>query len=103
MTGLAPNSVTLVVLSATTADKPFKDGKLCLGGKVMRLWKHLNSGKDGSLQVPDLLNLLVIGGPKLAVQPGDVWNFQAWYRDPNASPCNTKSNLTNGYTISFVP
>jgi hypothetical protein len=58
MTGLATNSVTLVVLSTQTADKPFKDGKLCLGGSVKRLWKHLNSGKDGILQVPGLLNLL---------------------------------------------
>jgi hypothetical protein len=103
MTGLATNSVTLVVLSTQTADKPFKDGKLCLGGSVKRLWKHLNSGKDGTLQVPGLLNLLAIGPPFLSVQPGDAWNFQAWYRDPNASPCGNKSNLTNGYAITFVP
>ena len=33
-----------------------------------------------------------------AVQPGETWNFQAWFRDKN--PTST-SNFTDGLSILF--
>jgi len=105
ITGLPPSSVTLILLSSQTAELPFKDGKLCLGGTVWRLWKHFNSGQTGSLQIPNIANLFAIGGPFIVFAPGQIWHFQSWYRDPPATgtSCGLKSNLTNGYTVAFLP
>jgi hypothetical protein len=35
-----------------------------------------------------------------AIDPGDTWRFQAWYRDP-AGPCGTGFNLSNGLEVTF--
>ncbi|MCP4035984.1 MAG: hypothetical protein GY733_03545 [bacterium] len=34
--------------------------------------------------------------PRTAVQPGDTWNFQCWYRDNNPGPT---SNFTDAVTV----
>ena len=36
--------------------------------------------------------------PVVAVQPGDTWFFQAWYRDNNPTPT---SNFSDGIQIDF--
>lgn len=36
------------------------------------------------------------------IQPGDVRQFQAWYRDPGG-PCGHSSNLSNAVEITFEP
>jgi hypothetical protein len=105
LSGLPTSCVTLILLGAQTGEKPFKDGKLCLSGTIWRLWKHFNSGQTGAFQVPEVANLFAIGGPYIVFAPGETWNFQSWYRDPPASStaCGMKSNLTNGYTVTFQP
>ena len=35
-----------------------------------------------------------------AIEPGESWNFQVWYRDPNG-PCNSTFNLTNAVPVDF--
>jgi hypothetical protein len=39
------------------------------------------------------------GGLPAAVQAGETWNFQAWFRDMNPGPT---SNLTNGLQVTFA-
>ena len=62
-------------------------GNLCLGIPVVRLSEQvaggvLNSGPDGvftfSLDLTDLRQLAVL-------KPGDLWYFQAWFRDQQES------------------
>jgi len=37
------------------------------------------------------------------INPGETWHFHAWYRDPSLGPCATGANLTNLYSVTFVP
>ena len=73
-------------------------GNLCLGGTIGRFIIQIRfSGPEGSFSIPlDIANL----PPPLnsAVQPGETWNFQSWFRDKNP---NTTSNFTDGLAITF--
>ena len=78
---------------------PGSQGNLCLSGSIGRYNQDIkNSGAGGefSLQL-DLANTPAPGGP-VAIQPGETWNFQAWFRDDN--PGST-SNFTDGVSITF--
>ncbi|MEL6431366.1 MAG: hypothetical protein AAFZ87_00855 [Planctomycetota bacterium] len=77
-------------------------GSLCLGGQIGRFQNleqifQADGGGRGSLRVD--LTAIPQTTWTVAVQPGETWNFQAWYRDP-ASP-STISNFTEGLEITF--
>ena len=56
----------------------------------------LNTGREGSFSLfIDLTNVPQPTGP-VAVDPGDIWNFQCWFRDA-VWGC---SNLSDGYEIN---
>ncbi len=77
-------------------------GNLCLGGAVGRYvgpGQVQQAGLNGRIELP--LDLTMVPQPLgfVSVMAGDVWNFQAWYRDSiNGMPT---SNFTNGLTVSF--
>lgn len=73
-------------------------GTLCLGGSIARVLSSVqSSGPDGRLEYAlDLTAIPLL--PSTAVQPGEVWNFQAWHRDLNPS---ATSNFSGGATITF--
>ena len=56
-----------------------------------------DSGPGGTFAMPVDLTALPLS-PPVAVQAGETWNFQAWFRDFN--PGNT-SNFTDGYSVLF--
>jgi hypothetical protein len=57
-----------------------------------------NSGPVGQIDlVLDVSALPRPTGP-VAIQPGETWCFQCWYRDANP---NVTSNFSNGVTIMF--
>lgn len=104
-TRMPVNAVTIVITAPDQQALPFKDGKLCVAGPLTRLFKHNNTGQAGAIDFQD-----VLAGFKLNAQPklfaaGETANFQLWFRDAPAalSPCGGKSNLTNGYQITFTP
>ena len=77
-------------------------GSLCLGGQIGRFQNleqifQTDGGGRGSLRI-DLAAMPQATGT-VAVQAGETWNFQAWYRDP-AAP-STTSNFTEGLEIAF--
>jgi hypothetical protein len=49
--------------------------------------------------VVGLSNSLPPGGH---IQAGQIWHFQAWFRDP-AGPCGQGSNMTNAVRVMFEP
>lgn len=74
-------------------------GNLCLSGSIGRYNKQVaKTGPAGVLQLLlDLQNTPTPSGP-VAIQPGETWHFQAWYRDKNPS---ATSNFTDGTTVTF--
>jgi len=78
---------------------PGSQGILCLGSGIGR-WNSnvLNTG-SGSLSMPiDLTSVPTPGGP-VAVQPGETWHFQLWFRDMNPT---ATSNFTDGLMVTFL-
>ncbi len=77
-------------------------GTLCLGGSIGRYvgpGQVLNSGAAGAFEL--VLDLTQHPTPTglVAVQAGETWNFQAWYRD--AVGGTPVSNFTSGRSIAF--
>ena len=73
---------------------PGSNGYLCLGtANIGRYNGNVGQGPSFSLQL-DLTSMPV--NPPVAVQPGDTWNFQAWYRDVGNS-----NNFTDAVSIDF--
>ncbi len=77
-------------------------GNLCLAGSIGRFvgpGQVQNSGLDGVIDlVVDPSALPQPLGP-VAVQPGETWNFQAWFRDGNPQ---ATSNFSNGIEVMFL-
>lgn len=78
------------------AGVPFGDGLRCAGGAVVRL-EALAADLSGLATTT--VALAAAGG----VSAGDVRRYQAWYRDPQGSPCGTSFNLSNGLELVWQP
>lgn len=102
-TRIPKHSVTLLLIGDTANDVPFKDGELCVGGKVERLDAHKNSGKDGRGRFDHVIQGFL--DQNRVIEAGDTFYFQLWFRDAPAknTPCGGKSNTSNGYMITFEP
>ncbi len=77
---------------------PASQGNICLTGNIGRYDRVANiiQGPTGSIRI-DLTAIPV--NPPVAVQPGDTWNFQCWYRDNNPGPT---SNFTDAVSVTFM-
>ncbi|MCC7012306.1 MAG: hypothetical protein IT454_07090 [Planctomycetes bacterium] len=88
------------------ASKPpstFNDGLRCIDAPTLR-YALQNSGLAGTMTLgPGLAALSAARfGPNGAIDPGETWYFQCWYRD-GAGPCNQDSNVTNAVKVTFGP
>lgn len=85
-------------LSATGggAGNPFGDGLRCAGSGIVRLEVLFATGAGTARTTTPIA---ATGG----VLPGDVRDYQLWYRDPVGTPCGSTFNLTNGVEISWTP
>ncbi len=77
-------------------------GDLCVGGSIGRFvgpGQVQNSGTMGGFSLA--IDLTQIPQPVsfVAVQPGETWNFQAWYRDAVGGVAT--SNFTDGISVNF--
>ncbi|MCP3915889.1 MAG: hypothetical protein GY711_10060 [bacterium] len=77
------------------------NGHFCLGGGPL-LGRYdgqvQNSGPGGTFSIPIDLTAVPIGAApgSIAIQPGDTWNFQAWFRD-----IGNTNNFTDAVSIVF--
>lgn len=74
-------------------------GHLCLGGGIGRHVSQIGSASaSGSITIDVDLGALPRPAPPFhrAVQPGETWNFQTWYRDGG------DSNFTDGVSVTFL-
>jgi hypothetical protein len=72
----------------------FGDGLRCAGGAVVR---HGVQAADALGAASWPTGLAAAAGWSV----GDTRFFQAWYRDPQASPCGSGFNLSNGVSVTF--
>lgn len=96
----APNFQFGIVYMGTVqiGPLPFADGLRCVGGNICRLPLR-NTGATGSYSYgPGIIGLA--GAAGCPVFPGDIWNFQGWFRDP-AGPCGNGFNLSNAVEVTF--
>lgn len=77
-------------------DLPFGDGRLCIGGSVLRFALGRPRGEvlfgDVDNTVPPFVG---------QVNPGSTWYFQAWFRDPESG--GTGFNTSDALVITFEP
>ena len=74
-------------------------GNLCLGGGIGYYKSSIvSSGASGQFSLQLDLTQTPTPAGFVAVQAGETWNFQAWYRD--RSPGRT-TNFTDGISITF--
>lgn len=74
-------------------------GDLCLGGQIGRFRTNIVPASDNGTmsRTIDLMTLPLT--PVQAVQAGETWNFQTWFRDQN--PGST-SNFSEAIAVSFL-
>lgn len=78
-------------------------GNLCLSGSVGRYvgpGQIMNSGVAGQLTLPLNLNQTPQPNGLIAIQPGQTWSFQTWFRDSVSG--TPTSNFTDGITVNFL-
>jgi len=83
-----------------TTQVPLGNGFLCVSSGSMSIARL----PPAVAQANALRHGLNFAAPPFAaakILPGSTWNFQAWYRDPQAG--GTGSNLSDGMTVHFIP
>lgn len=101
-TSLPLRSYGYLLASQTQDNVPMglgSDGVWCLGGAVAGFRSQTQlTGDLGDFEVAPNLSSFPIGQGSVAVQVGETWNFQVWYRDANR---DATSNFTDALTITF--
>ncbi|MFT7679783.1 MAG: hypothetical protein ACI8QC_003788, partial [Planctomycetota bacterium] len=96
--GLPTNQFGIFFYGPDQVQLPFGNGVRCVGGQLFRL-PVLHSGAEGIFSYAfDSQNPLEPSGQ---VAAGQVWNFQAWYRDPAAA--GASFNVSDAHAILFTP
>jgi len=98
---------TFAMLLGSLAQRnvPFGDGRLCVGGGGVRIWRfQLRNSRQwgatvyGAGLVARSHMFFAIGH----INSGDTWYFQTFYRD-TFGPCGGGRNLSNNVEITFTP
>ena len=99
VSGCPPTELGIFIMGQFNAQSPFGDGWLCVSGGVHRLAPavSLSTSGAGSLQ----LDLTDPNSPAALIAPDSDWQFQFWYRDPQAA--GSGFNLSNGLSAHFCP
>jgi len=101
-TQLSPVTFGLMFMGPmSTSAIPLGAGLRCASGALVR-FASAGTGAIGALvEGPGLIAATQPLGPANAINVGETWTFQFWYRD-NAGPC-ASVNLTNALRITFQP
>ena len=103
---LPTNKPGIFFMGGSKTQSPFGDGLRCVGAGGIGLFRFLppvNSGSAGQASLgPGIVARSQNFGGAGAIDPGETWNFQFWYRDP-MGPCGTAFNLSSARAITFQP
>lgn len=100
--GLPPHALGLFFVGTDADSFPVSGGTLCVGGLVGAVLGPsgpFEAGVNGTFEAQLDIGALPIPGGPIRVVPGDLWHFQAWYRD--LTPGAPMSRLTNALAIPF--
>ncbi|MBJ02960.1 MAG: hypothetical protein CMK00_08840 [Planctomycetes bacterium] len=99
---VAPTQLGLFYYGPTQILFPFGDGFRCVGAGALgtfRLYPPVVADGAGELSRPvDNSSPPAAAG---TLSAGSTWNFQAWYRDPDAGGAGF--SLSDGFSIYFLP
>ena len=97
--GLPPGQFGYFLVGATQGlfNPPGSSGLICLTGAIGRYNQPANIGQGPSFSIALDTQALPLS-PAVAIQPGETWNFQTWYRDFSG----TTSNFTDAVAILFL-
>ena len=86
-------------MSQGFSSPPGSQGNLCVSGQIGRHTADvMSTGAAGEFSLQLDLTMVPTPGGNVAVNAGETWYWQAWFRDVN--PGNT-SNFTDGICITF--
>ena len=97
VSGAIPGQPGLFYYGPNAIQVPFGDGFRCVGGGVLRLAVQ-QASPAGAYSLAVDQNALPPGG---AIEAGDTWRFQCWYRDPASGGAGF--NFSNGLEVFFCP
>jgi len=82
----------------------FGDGQRCVAAGVFTIchFDVQNAGAAGTLTRAGVVASGLTQGPACPIDPGETWNFQAWYRNPSG-PCGGFLNLSHAVAVTFAP
>lgn len=98
--GMPPGQFGIFAVSATQGQQPLGNGAVCLSGAIGRFQgpgQIQATGTTGSFGVLIDLSAIPLGGGPVSTQPGQTWNFQAWFREG----VGAGSNLSDGVSVTF--
>ena len=105
-TQLPTGSFSMLVGSRAQRNVPFRDGRLCVGGSGLRIWRFQlkNTRQWGAAVYGEGLVARSLSFASAAghITSGDTWYFQSFYRD-TLGPCGSGGNLSNSVEITFTP
>jgi len=96
--GAPANKLAVFLQGSATAQVPFGDGFLCVGGSFGRLQPAVFTSAAGTASLPVDFDV----APAAFVTPSSTWHFQFWYRDPTG-PGGSGYNLSDGLSVTFAP
>lgn len=99
MAGVAPGQFAVLLVSASTQDSPFGDGRLCLGSAGGGRLAPTAASAGGNVSYERIVSSVAAGGLGPAA-PGATLYFQGLYRDPGG-PCGSSFNLTSALAVTF--
>ncbi|MEC8513337.1 MAG: hypothetical protein VX015_14435 [Planctomycetota bacterium] len=98
--GMPANQFGIFVVAASQNQIPLSNGFLCITGTIGRYvgpGQIRSTGTTGAFELPIDLQAIPQGGGTAATNPGQTWNFQAWFRDG----VGAGSDFTDGISITF--
>jgi hypothetical protein len=92
-------------MGGTQVMVPFGDGVRSVGSGAGGMYRF-------AIQQADILGMISRGPGLVAlsqqfppaghIAPGQTWNFELWYRDPQG-PCGGLTNFSNSVQVAFFP
>ncbi len=101
---LQPNKSAILFMGAGVGQTVLGDGLRVVSSASSGFYRYgvMQSNSEGAALRADIISRSQLFPPTGRIQPGSVWNFQCWYRDP-AGPCGAGTNVTNALEIVFRP